>query len=72
MPGEGDALELNRLAGPINCAIGEKHHRLLRFGFVNLAAPVIVSSGRADLPPVVLHEEKSLILVFGFLKTEHP
>ena len=72
IPREGDALKLNRLAGPIDRAVGEKHHRLPRLGFVNLAAPIIVSSGRADLPPVVLHEEKSIILVFGFLKTEHP
>ncbi len=72
VPREGDALELKRLAGPIDRAVGEKHHRLPRFGFVNLSAPVIISSGRADLPSVVLHEEKFIILVFGFLKSEHP
>ncbi len=71
IPGEGDALELNRLAGPINGAVREKHHRLLWLGLLHGAAPVIVSTGRADLPSVVLHEEKSLILVFGFLKTEN-
>ena len=72
MPCQRNALELNHLAGAINRTVSKKHGSLLRLGLVYLAAPVIVSPGRADLPSVVLHEEKSLILVFGFLKTENP
>ena len=72
IPREGDALELNRLAGPINCAVGEKHHRLPGLGHLHGAPPVAVLPGRADPPAVVLREEITVILVFGFLKTEHP
>ena len=54
MPRQRNAFEFNGLAGAVNRAVGKKQGHLLRFGLIYLAAPVIVSSCRADPPFVVL------------------
>ena len=61
MPLQSDALELDRLAGSINGAVGEENDLLLLPLLRQLATPKAITRGRADTPFAVPHEDVAVV-----------